>query len=45
MQAFIRSLDLPEYDQERLLRLTPAAYIGLASQLVQHMGAISFCSD
>ena len=40
MQAFIRSLDLPADEQERLLRLTPATYIGRASQLVRHMGAV-----
>jgi len=45
LHAFIRSLDLPEDEQERLLRLTPATYIGRANQLVRHMGAVSFCKD
>jgi adenylosuccinate lyase len=45
MHAFIRSLNLPEDEQERLLWLTPATYIGRASQLVRHIGAVSFCSD
>ncbi len=45
LHTFIRSLALPAVAQERLLRLTPATYIGLASQLVRHMGAASCCSD
>jgi adenylosuccinate lyase len=45
MHAFIRSLDLPADEQERLLQLTPATYIGRASQLVRHIGAVPFCSD
>jgi adenylosuccinate lyase len=45
MHAFIRSLDLPADEQERLLRLTPATYTGRASQLVQHIGAMPSCSD
>jgi len=45
LHGFIRSLDLPTDEQERLLRLTPATYIGRASQLVQHIGAVSFCND
>ena len=38
LHAFIRSLDLPEDEQARLLRLTPATYTGRASQLVLYMG-------
>jgi adenylosuccinate lyase len=45
MHAFIRSLDLPEDERARLLQLTPATYTGRASQLVQHIGAVSFCRD
>jgi adenylosuccinate lyase len=40
MQAFIRSLDLPEDEKARLLWLTPATYTGRASQLVRHMEAV-----
>jgi adenylosuccinate lyase len=40
LHTFIRSLDLPEDEQERLLRLTPATYIGRASQLVQYMETV-----
>jgi adenylosuccinate lyase len=35
MRDFIASLDLPLVEKERLLRLTPATYIGLASTLAQ----------
>jgi adenylosuccinate lyase len=45
LHAFIQSLDLPEDEKSRLLRLTPATYTGLASQLVQHIEAIAFCSS
>lgn len=34
MRTFIESLDLPQADRERLLAMTPASYIGLASSLV-----------
>jgi adenylosuccinate lyase len=34
MRRFIESLDLPEGDRQRLLALTPAAYTGIASDLV-----------
>ncbi|XKM12471.1 adenylosuccinate lyase [Orbaceae bacterium ac157xtp] len=34
MQAFIDSLELPENEKERLKKLTPANYIGLATQFV-----------
>ena len=37
MEAFIRDLDLPDADKIRLLSLTPSAYIGLATDLVQHI--------
>ncbi len=37
IQAFIGSLDLPDADKQRLLKLTPATYIGLAEQLVEHI--------
>lgn len=42
LRAFITGLDLPRPDKERLLRLTPETYIGLAEQLAsrldQHLG-------
>ena len=37
IQAFIRTLDLPAADTERLLALTPATYTGLAAQIVRHV--------
>jgi adenylosuccinate lyase len=35
LQAFLRSLPLPEAERERLLALTPATYIGLAARLAR----------
>ena len=35
--TFINKLDLPEADKQRLLDLTPASYVGLASDLVDRM--------
>ena len=35
LQTFIASLDLPDSDKQRLLGLTPAAYIGLAANLAR----------
>jgi adenylosuccinate lyase len=35
LHAFIRGLDLPDADKQRLLELTPASYIGLAAQLAR----------
>jgi len=35
MQAFIASLDLPRAEKERLLRLEPATYLGLAAELAR----------
>jgi adenylosuccinate lyase len=37
MEAFISGLDLPEEEKTRLLRLTPATYVGLAPRLVRHI--------
>ncbi len=37
MQAFIRNLDLPREDKERLLGLKPTAYTGLAETLIHHI--------
>lgn len=37
MRDFIRDLGLPSAEQERLLALTPATYIGLAEQLVDQL--------
>ena len=36
MREFIETLELPEEDKQRLRELTPASYIGLASELVAH---------
>lgn len=38
LRAFVAGLDLDEADRERLLALTPAAYTGLAEQLVDRLG-------
>jgi adenylosuccinate lyase len=35
MRAFIETLDLPRAEKERLLRLEPATYLGLAPQLAR----------
>lgn len=35
LQAFLRTLPLPEAERERLLALTPATYIGLAARLAR----------
>ena len=35
LHDFIRSLDIPEPERERLLRLTPAGYVGLAAELAK----------
>jgi adenylosuccinate lyase len=35
MKAFVRALPLPEEDKARLLRLTPATYVGLAAKLAK----------
>ena len=37
LQAFVSGLDLDEADRQRLLDLTPAAYVGLAADLVRWM--------
>jgi adenylosuccinate lyase len=37
MRQFIADLDLPEADKNRLLAMTPASYVGIASQLVRHI--------
>ena len=34
-QKFVRSLKLPETEKKRLLKLTPATYIGLAQNLTE----------
>ncbi len=39
MQTFIRHLDLPEADRNRLLTLTPHTYTGLAGHLVDHINS------
>ena len=35
MQDFVKALPLPKADKERLLKLTPATYIGLAEELAK----------
>ncbi|WP_066638706.1 adenylosuccinate lyase [Serinicoccus hydrothermalis] len=35
---FVRGLGLPADDEERLVALTPATYVGLAPRLVEHLG-------
>lgn len=37
IQAFIQKLDIPKEDKDYLSKLTPATYIGIASQLVDHV--------
>ena len=37
LHAFIRELPIPDAERERLLALTPAAYIGLARQLAERI--------
>ncbi|TDR80154.1 adenylosuccinate lyase [Paludibacterium purpuratum] len=37
LAAFIRSLDLPDAEKTRLLALTPASYIGKATELAQRI--------
>ena len=37
LRAFVAGLDLDEADRQRLLDLTPAAYVGLAAALVGHV--------
>jgi adenylosuccinate lyase len=38
IQAFVRDLDLPEKDRQRLLALSPATYIGMAEQIADGQG-------
>ncbi|WP_299519528.1 adenylosuccinate lyase [uncultured Serinicoccus sp.] len=35
---FVRGLGLPAQEEERLVALTPATYVGLAPDLVEHLG-------
>ncbi|MEI7945284.1 MAG: adenylosuccinate lyase [bacterium] len=37
MHQFIESLDIPAEDKARLIEMTPASYIGIASKLVSHI--------
>jgi adenylosuccinate lyase len=37
MRDFISGLDLPAADKERLLNMTPANYVGIAADLVDHI--------
>jgi adenylosuccinate lyase len=37
LHGFIRQLDIPQAERERLLRLTPAGYIGLAASLARRI--------
>ena len=36
MQEFVKALPLPKADKDRLLKLTPATYVGLAEKLVKY---------
>jgi adenylosuccinate lyase len=35
MQDFVKALPLPKEDKARLLKLTPATYVGLAAKLAR----------
>ena len=35
MKEFVKGLDLPKADKSRLLKLTPASYIGIAEKLAR----------
>jgi adenylosuccinate lyase len=37
LREFVASVDLDEADRQRLLELTPAAYVGLAERLVDRL--------
>jgi len=37
MQGFIRSLDIPDAEKERLLAMTPASYTGMAADLARRV--------
>lgn len=37
LHQLIRSLDIPEADKQRLLAMTPASYIGKATELAQRV--------
>jgi adenylosuccinate lyase len=37
LHSFIKSLDLPEEDKNRLLELKPLTYIGIAGDLIRHI--------
>ena len=37
IKSFIESVDLPAADKQRLLSLTPAQYVGIASSLLKHI--------
>jgi len=37
LHAFIRNLAIPDADKQRLLALTPAAYIGKAADLAKRL--------
>jgi adenylosuccinate lyase len=39
MHVFIRSLEIPEADQKRLLELRPETYVGIAAKLVDEIGS------
>jgi adenylosuccinate lyase len=37
IREFIKTLELPDQDKQRLLELSPSTYTGIASQLVRHI--------
>ncbi|MEO5693310.1 MAG: adenylosuccinate lyase, partial [Usitatibacter sp.] len=38
LHAFVRTLQIPEAERERLLALTPSSYVGLAASLAREAG-------
>jgi adenylosuccinate lyase len=37
MQGFIRALDIPQPDKDRLMAMTPASYTGRAAELARRV--------
>ncbi|CAN5519223.1 adenylosuccinate lyase [soil metagenome] len=38
LREFVRGLGLPEAEEQRLVEMTPASYVGLAPTLIDHLG-------
>ena len=45
IRLFIEGLELAEADKNRLLALTPSAYVGMASELVDGMSGVGGSED